>query len=246
LAANAAPVDETTVLTQKCQAIGGIYTVYLGRNSLRIDSPGVIIFSQGPKWTITVLNPKKKIYYQSDYKVCLKLIKAARTPFSSIADSSALTWRKARGANIAGLSSDQWCNDSLGKGKFTSSIKCWTLPEAQFAPQCAEIMDSFYGIPPTGHGLPLRFFYTGTENSLLPMPARQYDADGLRQQEYGWLDTTAIKKIPASAALYVIPKECKPTKNYGQLAVEGNIDTGSAEFILKDLRKHPEALFNSR
>src|ERR1700733_5949243 len=94
LSAGAVPVDETRVLTQKCQAIGGVHTIYLGKSNVRIETPSLIIFAQGPKWVMTVLNPRKKIYFQSDYKTCLKLIKAARTPFSSIVDSSSFNWRK--------------------------------------------------------------------------------------------------------------------------------------------------------
>jgi hypothetical protein len=240
--ANAAPAAETTVLTQKCTAIGGTYTVYLSKNNVRIDSPSLVIFAQAPKWSVTVLKPNKKIYFQSDYKACLKLLRSARAPFSTIAESSSSKWRKAPAEVIAGCASEQWCSDSTDKGR----IKCWTLSEPRFAPQCAEIMDTCYGIPSPGNGIPLRFFYTGSGNSLLPMPSRHYDSDGRRQQEYRWLDTVGTKKIQTSNTLFAIPKGFKPTKDYAEIAVDGDTHNVDAAFILKDLSKHPEALFDSR
>ncbi len=242
LSAHAAPAAETIVLTQKCTAIGGNYTVYLSKSTLRIESPSLIIFAQAPKWSITVLKPRKKIYFQSDYKTCLKLINTARAPFSSIAESSSSKWRKAKAEDIAGLSSEEWRNDSPGN----SQVKCWTLPEPRFAPQCAEIMASCYGIPSLGNGIPLRFFYKGSGNSLLPTLSRHDDKDGRRQQEYRWLDTTAMKRMQTSTAMFAIPKGFKQTKAYAEIAFDGDPHNVDTEFILKDLSKHPEALFDSR
>jgi hypothetical protein len=42
------------------------------------------------------------------------------------------------------------------------------------------------------------------------------------------------------------PKGCKPTKSYVDIAVQGNAHNPDNEFIMKDLFKHPEALFESR
>src|ERR1700678_1556026 len=161
LSANAAPVDEETVLTQNCKGIGGVYNVYVSKNNLRIESRSVIIFAQSPKWDVTVLNPLKKIYFQSNYKTCLKNIQAARTPFSTLAESNSFTWRKTKGENIAGLATEQWSNESPGTGHVKTSAKCWTLTEPQFAPQCVEMITAFYGVPSVEHRIPLRFSCRG-------------------------------------------------------------------------------------
>jgi hypothetical protein len=92
----------------------------------------------------------------------------------------------------------------------------------------------------------MRFIYSVTGNSLMIAPSRYRDEDGHRQEECGWLDTTAMKKMHASQALFAIPRGFKPTKSYKDIAVETVKHDASAEFILKDLSKHPEALFNSR
>lgn len=240
--ANGAPANDTLVLTQKCIAVGGTYTVYLSKDSLRIESPSMVVFAQAPKWSATILQPKKKIYFQSDYKTSLKLIKAARTPFSTIAESDSLKWRKGKDEKIAGLSTEQWSNASQG----ASHLKCWVLPNPKFAPQCAEIMATYYGIQSPGNGVPMRFFYTGSINSLMPMLSRHYDTDGRRQEEYRWLDTQAIKNGHASASLFAIPTGFKKTKDYAAVAIDNNTHNVDTEFILKDIRNHPEALFDSR
>jgi hypothetical protein len=107
-------------------------------------------------------------------------------------------------------------------------------------------MATFYGIPAVGHGIPLRLVSTGTGSSFLPLPSRHYDDDSQQQQQVLWLDTTVMKKMPASAALFAIPKGCKPTKSYVDIAVQGDAHNPDNEFIMKDLFKHPEALFESR
>jgi hypothetical protein len=248
LSANAAPapVDDAIVLTQKCKAVGGIHTVYLGKSYLRIESPGFIIFARAPKWNVSILNPKKKIYILNDYKECLKHIGQLREPFSVISECSAFRWRKAQGEDIAGLSAEQWCNDSSSKNYAKSSVKCWTLPTPQFPPQCTEILAACYGVPAIGHGIPLRFVYKGTANSLIITPARHYDNDGLRQQEFSWLDTVAVKQMQAPMALFTIPSGFKPTKDYAEIAVDSFTKNKNTDFILKDLSDHPEALFQSR
>ena len=55
-----------------------------------------------------------------------------------------------------------------------------------------------------------------------------------------------MKKLHASPALFAIPRGFKPTKDYVEIAVEGDRHNVNTEFILKDLSKHPEALFESR
>jgi len=246
LGVNAAPADEIVVLTQKSQAIGGIHTVYLSKNSVRIECPTMIIFAQAPNWSVIGINPLKKIYIQADYKTGLKLFRMARTPFSVIADTGSLKWRKARGEVIASLSTDQWLNQSDSGGQGKNSVKCWTAQEPQFAPQCAEIMATCYGIPSIGHGIPLRVLYTGSGNSLLPVGGRYYDEDSRRQQEFHWLDTSAMKKTHASTALFTIPKGFKRTNKYEDIAVQLGLHNADIESVVKDLAKHPETLFNSR
>jgi hypothetical protein len=246
LSANAAPVDETTVLTQQCKPIGGVFSVYLGKNNVRIEGRSVVIFAKAPNWDVTVMNPMKKVYFQSNYVTSMKKIQAARTPFSTLAESNSFTWQKTKGENIAGLSTEQWSNENPGKSHVKTSAKCWTLPEPQFAPQCAEIMAAFYGVPLIEHRIPLRFSCRGTGTSFLPMISRHYDDDNVREQDYSWLNTTASKKVPVSSALFVPPKGFKATKDYAAIAVETDTHNGNVEFILKDLSKHPEALFESR
>jgi hypothetical protein len=246
LSANAVPADELTVLTQQCKPIGGGFSVYLSKNSVRVEGRTIVIFAQAPKWNVTVMNPLKKVYFQSDYVKALKNIQAARTPFSTLAESNSFTWRKTKGEKIAGLSTEQWANESPGQSHVKSSAKCWTLTEPQFAPQCAEMITAFYGVPSIEHRIPLRFSCRGTGTSFLPMISRHYDDEDVRQQDYCWLDTTTTKKVQASSALFAVPVGFKPTKDYAAIAVEKDLRNSSIDFIFKDLSKHPEALFESR
>ena len=244
LSAEAAP-DETIVLQQKCKALGGAYVVYLSKHSLRIENPSLILISQAPKWKITVLNPKKKNYFQGDYRTCLKQMETTRTPFSPTA-GAILKWRKAQGETIAGLSAEQWYDDSPDKNHGRRSVRYWTLIDSQLPPQCAEIIATCYGLPAIGRGAPLQFLYKGSANSLLPMMTRQFDSEGAREQEIHWLETASMKKVQATPSLFVIPKGFKPTNNFAEAAVDTDSHNKDTEFILKDLRRHPETFFQSR
>ena len=139
--AQCAPTDDGIKLKQHCKSVVGDYTVQISSKMIRVENRSLVIFAQAPNWDMTVLNVQKKLYYQSDYKSCLRMIAATKAPFNLVADMRAQKWRKSGSENIAGLSAEKW----LGSAPKTdhpskNSNAYWTLPGNEFAPQCAEIV----------------------------------------------------------------------------------------------------------
>ncbi|MFM9577831.1 hypothetical protein, partial [Streptomyces turgidiscabies] len=93
----------------------------------------------------TIVNLTKKVYFQSDYKNCLRLITSARSVFNPFAETGTFKL-DSRNEIIAGLPTDEWISSSIKDGK-KRAAKCWTLKSKEIDPHCAELVSTYCGIP---------------------------------------------------------------------------------------------------
>lgn len=233
------------VLKQDCKTVGGKYVVHSRKSEVLIENQDLRIFAEAPLWNITVLNLSKKIFFKTDLKTWLKFMLGVRAPLGVTAAASEFRL-KPGSESIAGQPAELWSTEGV-KANDKSWEKCWTLKSETVAPKCAQIVSSCYGTPVLGSRLPVRYVHTGSGNSIMPVPSRQFDVEGARSKQYVWLETTSVAHSKIAGTPFSIPKNFKETKNFSEIAVQGNKYSAiDSKFILEDLSKHPDALFNTR
>jgi hypothetical protein len=218
--------------------------VQFDKDNVCIESRDVVLFARAPKWSINIVNLQKKKYFQIDYLSGLRYMASARTVMSPFTDAAAFKLHS-HNEKVGELAANEWLSNSIGANKKKTS-KCWTLRSKEVDPHCAEIISTYYGIPFVG--LPLRCTYAGAANDLMPMSSRHFDVEGSREQEFHWLDTTEASLSTNAVKNFVIPKDFKAAKQFSEIAtptVTKHTEM-DAKFILDDIKKHPDSLFNSR
>jgi hypothetical protein len=235
---------QTFVLKQQCRSLEGNYTVQFDKNNLRIESRELILVASAPKWSIKIVNVPKKNYLQADYMSGLRQLTSARAAFSPFTDAAPFKLQS-HNEKVVELAADEWLSTTTRADKKKLS-KCWTLKSKEVDPHCAEIIATYYGIPFVG--LPLKCTYKGAGNDLMPMTSRQFDVEGSKEQEFRWLETTEASLSPRVVKPYMIPKDFKLAKQFSEVTTAPiNSHTEmDARFILEDIKKHPDSLFNSR
>ncbi|MGH9547982.1 MAG: hypothetical protein ACRD3W_01355 [Terriglobales bacterium] len=234
---------DTLVLTQSCTVMRGTTTVFLAPNGgIRIENGDVITFTNPPKWDVTVVNPKGKVFCQSDFKSGLSQFAATRTTLpEEFASTSG--WIQSKSPSILGLSTQHY-GKGARHGAVPSAVQeYWTFADTKLAPShSAQLLATQYGLPILKNELPLKFVYFGSPNDVNPMIERHIERKDTSAHMQLWLSTTGVKRIPFDKNLFSIPTNCKKA-SLGHVLTSRNIES---DFIFKDLLKHPDALFDSR
>jgi hypothetical protein len=227
------------VLNQFCSGVATKDILYVSRDGLRVERGPVVTITKAPEWKVTVLNASSKIYYQSNYANYLAKLRTITLNISGeLSDSTG--WTKSKTLPLLNRLTNLWVKNATGK---VEPMKIWTLADFQTNPNCTRLVAAGYGLPTPGGELPLQCEFFGAPKSIL-IPQRHYEGKGPAAAKQVWLATKELKKMPINDALFAIPKDYKRTDNLSRAMT--TVDLKSDSFIIKDLLKNPDALFESR
>jgi hypothetical protein len=238
--------NDMLVLDQTCAPLQIAATVYVSPQGIRIDNGDVTILSQPPKWNILIINKRGNCYYQSDFRGGLAKLRNTN-PVLGEQFGNDQGWVVTKGPLIIDMSTNVW-HKTIASASGREPLQCYSLADStSFAPQCSQLLSTTYGLPCLQDQLPLKFSFVGNTRSFVPVPQRHYDQGDHANSLVEWLATKSSKKMPYRKELFFLPKDCKRTDIISLALTRHEAkELKMNGFIIKDLLKHPDALFNSR